>query len=245
MRSGKTFIRICCAAAAGVMPVLAAAPVMAQSLEARVADYRERVSRLEDQAAIENLQATYGYYFDKGLWTEVANLFADDASFEYGQRGVYIGKDRIRRALLLFGPEGLGEGYLNNHTQLQNVTIVADDGQSATARWQGPVQLSEPGASGIWGLGVYENEYVKDGGVWKIAKLHFYVTGWTDYDKGWMKSLIPMEGQSAVYPPDQPPTEVYRALPAAYLPPFSFNHPVTGKSLKDLPMAGDDIVGRE
>ena len=129
--------------------------------------------------------------------------------------------------------------------QLQNVTVVADDGQSATARWQGIIQLAEPGANGVWGLGVYENEYVKDGGVWKISKLHFYVTGKTDYDKGWMKSLIPMEGQSALFPPDRPPTEVYRALPAAYLPPFSYKHPVTGKSLKNLPLAGDDVVGRE
>lgn len=245
MQAHRKILRAGFAALAGLVSLSSAAPLMAQSPEARLASYRERVERLEDQAAIETLQATYGYYFDKGLWSEVADLFADNGSFEYGQRGVYIGKDRIRRALLLFGPERLAPGYLNNHMQLQNVTVVARDGMTAKARWQGMVQLAEPGANGVWGLGIYENEYVKDGGVWKLSKLHFYVTGLTDYDKGWTKSLIPMEGQSALFPPDRPPTEVYRSLPAAYLPTFSFDHPVTGKSLKNLPMAGDDVVGRK
>ena len=76
-----------------------------QSVEARLAAYRERVERLEDHDAVENLQAYFGYYFDKGLWDEVTDLFAANGSFEHGQRGVYIGQDRIRRALLLFGPE--------------------------------------------------------------------------------------------------------------------------------------------
>jgi hypothetical protein len=224
------------------------APALAQDsaqLEARVAAYRHRVELLEDQNSIENLQATYGYYFDKGLWDQAADLFASDGSFEYGQRGVYIGVPRIRRAMLLFGPQGLAAGHLNNHMQLQAVITVADDGLTAKARWQGMIQLAEPGQNGIWGVGVYENEYVKQGGVWKISKLHFYVTAETDYDAGWTKSLIPMKGPSALFPPDKPPTEVYRTFPANYIPPFSFLHPVTGKSLKDLPQPKDDVVGRD
>lgn len=217
----------------------------AQSTEQRLAQYRERVERLEDQAAIENLQATFGYYFDKGLWREAAAMFTDGGSFEYGQRGVYLGTERIRRAMLLFGPEGLAAGHLNNHMMLQPVIIVADNGMSATGRWQGPVMLSEPGANGIWGVGIYENTYVKQGGVWKIASLHFYPTAWTDYDTGWAKSQLPMKGMSALFPPDHPPSEVYRTLPGNYVPPFSFDHPVTGKSLSDIPQPADDFAGRE
>lgn len=226
--------------------VLVPTPVLAQqSVDARLAAYRDRVERLEDQDAIENLQAYFGYYFDKGLWGDVADLFAANGSFEYGQRGVYIGKDRIRRALLLFGPEDLAQGYLNNHMQLQSIITVAPDGRTATARWQGMVQLAEPGTNGIWGVGIYENEYVKERGVWKIAKLHFYVTAQTDYDAGFMRSALPMPGPSALFPPDQPPTEVYRAFPGAYIPPFSFDHPVTGEPLRNVPQPADDVVGRK
>jgi hypothetical protein len=222
-----------------------AVPAHAQSVEQRLAAYRERVERLEDQVAIETLQADYGYHFDKGRWNEVAELFTPDGSFEYGQRGVYIGRDRIRRALLLFGPNGLAPGRLNNHMQLQNVIVVSGDGMRATGRWQGMVMLGEPGHNGVWGVGIYENEYVKQRGRWLISKLHFYPVAMADYDAGFMRGALPMEGPSALFPPDRPPSEVYRTFPSNYIPRFSFDHPVTGKSLKDLPQPADDVARPE
>lgn len=213
-------------------------------IRSKLAAYQQRVTLLEDQDAVENLQATFGYYFDKGLWNQAAALFAPRGSFEYGQRGVYIGPARIQQALLLFGPQGLARGRLNNHMMLQPIIIVAPSGQTATGRFQGMVMLAEPGQNGKWGVGIYENEYVKAGGVWKIARLHFYMTALTDYDLGFAKNAIQMDGPSALFPPDRPPTEVYRSFPSAYLPAFSYQHPVTGQPLRDLPMAGDDITGR-
>jgi hypothetical protein len=233
---------------AAALLLAAAVPAGAQDSvdpAARLAAYAHRVDLLEDQDAIENLQATYGYYFDKGLWDQVAALFAAGGTFEYGQRGVYVGQAHIRRALLLFGPQGPAAGHLNNHMQLQGVTIVAADGRTATGRWQGMVMLADPHANGKWGVGIYENDYVKEGGVWKIARLHFYMTALTDYDLGFMKSALPMDGQSALFPPDRPPSELYRSFPGAYVPPFSFAHPVTGKSLRDIPQPGDDLVERK
>jgi hypothetical protein len=242
--NSRSMLRVCALALVAFVPLLAPTTAAAQAtVESRVAAYRERVARLEDYDAVENLQATFGYYFDKGLWEDTADLFARNGSFEYGLSGVYIGQERIRRALLLFGPQGLAQGYLNNHMQLQAVIVVAPDGKTATGRFQGPVQLSEPGANGIWGVGIYENEYVKDGGVWKLAKLHFYPTAFTDYDRGWARSLLPMKGTSALFPPDKPPTKVYRTMPGNYIPPFSFKHPVTGKPLTDLPQAVDSVTG--
>ena len=239
MTRGRTLVALACAAAIGLATTT---PARAQaSPQERLAAYRERVERLEDQVAIEKLQATWGYYFDKGLWSEAADLFAADGTFEYGQRGVYIGKDRIRRALLLFGPEGLGEGRLNNHMQLQSIITVSPDGRTALARWQGMVMLAEPGANGVWGVGQYENTYVKERGVWKISKLHFYVQAMADYDLGFSRGPLRMEGPSALFPPDKPPTEVYRAFPSGYTPPFSFLHPVTGKPLP-VQQPADDVA---
>jgi hypothetical protein len=210
-----------------------------------LAPYENRVARLEDQAEIENLTAMFGFYFDKGLWDRASELFTTGGSFEYGQQGVYVGRERIRRAMLLFGPQGLARGYLNNHMMLQPIVTVAPDGRTATGRWQGMVMLAEPGANGVWGVGIYENRYVKEGGVWKIDSLHFYMTAQTDYDVGFARGALPMDGQSALFPPDRPPTEVYRSFPAAYIPPFSFDHPVTGQSLKDIPQPADNVVGRK
>src|SRR5581483_10406059 len=55
-------------------------------LEATVKAYETELALLRSRRAIENLQAAYGYYFDKGQWRQVADLFSTGASFEFGQR---------------------------------------------------------------------------------------------------------------------------------------------------------------
>src|SRR5262245_47250413 len=110
MRARKILLHMGSLAVAGLSSLVVTTPAIAQSsMEARVAAYRERIVRLEDQDAVENLQATFGFYFDKGLWNDAADLFARNGTFEYGLSGVYIGQERIRRALLLFGPQRLAQ----------------------------------------------------------------------------------------------------------------------------------------
>ena len=205
---------------------------------------RHRAELLSDLDQIENLQAAYGYYFDKGRWADVAALFTAAGSFEYGQRGVYVSPAHIRRALTLFGPEGQQKGWLNEHMQLQPIVTVAPDGRTAKARWRGMIQLGRANQNGQWGEGTYENEYAKEAGVWKLSKLHFYLTGLTDYDAGWAKSAIPGDGPSAAIPPDRPPTEIYRSFPGVYIPPYDYLHPVTGKPIVVREPA-DSVLGRK
>jgi len=207
-----------------------------------LARYARLAARLQDQDDIENLQGVFGYYFDRNLWDDVANLFSANATFEHGQQGVYRGRKRIRDALLLFGPAGPQRGWLNTYMQLQPVIHVADDGRTAKGRWEGMMQLARPNTAGAWGLGVYENEYVKEGGRWKLSKLHFYVTAIADYDLMWNKGPIPLDGPSTLLPPDQPPTEIYRSLPGVYLPAFHYKHPVTGQPIVTEPQPADSIV---
>ena len=193
------------------------------------ADVQElKLDTLYSERAIENLQAIYGFYIDKGMWDEAAALFTKDATYEFGQRGVYKGQKRVRDALTLMGKEGLEEGQLNNYPMLQPIISVAPDNKTAKARWRSDVQLSKDG-KGKWGAGVYENEYVNVDGTWKLSKLHYYVTMWANYDTGWYKDALPMEPASTDNPPDAPPTMVYEALPKMVIFPYHYNHPVTGK----------------
>ena len=219
------------------------APALPPLADPALAEYRRRVGLLRDRDEVENLQAAYGYYFDKSMWKEVADLFSKDGTFEYGQMGVYVGPARIRAGLKLLGREGPEVGKLNNYTQLQAIVHVAPDGRTAKARWRGPIMLQPAGGAGAWGDAVYENEYVKEGGVWRISKEHVYLSGMADYDGSWAKGPIAMAGPSAVLPPDKPPTEVYRSYPGAYVPPFHYNHPVTGQPMND-PEPADTVLGR-
>ncbi len=196
-----------------------------------LADAKElQLARQESVRAVENLQAMYGYYIDKGQWKQAASLFSSQGTYEFGQSGVYVGHAHIERALSLMGPAGLEEGQLNNYVMVQQVIHISDDNRTAKARWRSDVELSR-GGKGRWGGGVYENEYVNDHGTWKFSKFHYYVTFWGDYDEGWVKQPFPMDPPSTTDPPDRPPTVVYQSFPKLNIVPFHYDNPVTGKPL--------------
>lgn len=187
-----------------------------------------QLARTHSVRAIENLQAMYGYYIDKGQWKNAAALFGRNGSYEFGQSGVYVGQASIERGLSLMGRQGLEDGQLNNYVMVQPIIHVADDNRTARARWRSDVLLSRAGA-GRWGGGVYENEYVNDNGTWKFSTLHYYVTFWGDYDQGWAAKPIPMDPPSTTVPPDRPPTVVYESFPTLQIVPYHYPNPVTGR----------------
>ena len=197
-------------------------------IQQRVNNLARRAMMLHDEQEIENLQRIYGYYFDRRMWDQVADLFAEGGTIEIGLRGVYAGRDRIRKSLDLLGPEGLRNGQLDDHIQLQQIVSVAPDGQTARARAR---EFSMAGAyegRGTWSEGIYENTYVKENGVWEIKSLHFFPTFITDYDKGWGKDARPAPTASSEFPPDGKPTETYEIYPNFHIPAFHYRNPVTG-----------------
>jgi acetyl esterase/lipase len=196
----------------------------------RLAELSQRATRLEDEQAVENLQRIYGYYVDRAMWDQVADLFAANATLEIGLQGVYVGKQHLRRFLDTLGPQGLTAGVLSDHLQLQTLVHIAPDGKTAYCRSRELAMTGTYGKSGEWSEGVYENTYVKDRGVWKFKTLHFYPTLSTDYDQGWAKSALPAPGPSASFPPDRPPSEHYDIYPKAYVPPYHYRNPVTGEA---------------
>ena len=188
----------------------------------------ERAQRLADEQEVENLQKIYGYYLDRRMWDDVANLFADNGTIEMGQQGVYVGRARVRQFLNLLGPAGIGDGELNDHVQLQVVVDVAPDGRTAKARSRELNMTGELNKHGEWSEGVYENTFVKDNGVWKLKDLRYFPTFSTDYDQGWAKDAKPAPGASRELPPDRPPTSVYAIYPKPHIPPYHYDNPVSG-----------------
>jgi len=204
-----------------------------EALEQQVAHLTSQLERAEDVSALKRLQRAYGYYLDAAQWDEMADLFADDGSIEIGLDGVYVGKDRVRQYLhaLGGGHVGLRRGELNEHIILQPVIDVAADGQTARGRWRAVIMGGQYRQSAVWGEGPYENEYVKQNGVWKIKALHWYQTYIVPYQGGWAHNKDVNGGifVSRQLPPDRPPTEQYPTWPGVYIPPFHYKNPVTGR----------------
>jgi len=224
----------------GLLLALALAPAHAQnrSLDAEVAALTARVEQLEGARAVKKLQRAFGYYVDRGLWRDAADLFSNDGSIEIGIDGVYVGKARIEEYLrrLHGGQEGLIYGQLNEWITLQPAVFVAADGRSATARWRDHAMLGQYKQHAEWRDGIYENSYVREGGIWKIRTLHLYVNFVAPYEAGWAR-LQPGEGlvqsqASKDFPPDRGPSAQYRPFPDPNVPPFQALHPVTGMPVK-------------
>lgn len=193
-------------------------------------DYR--VGLIEDRQAIERLQYQYGYYLDNRMWEEIVETFCDnEPSIEIGQRGSYIGKPRIlkfMRDVLGGGRWGLLKDEIINHIQLQLVTTVAEDRMSAKCRSRALVQGNSPPGSGKMMLaeGIYENEYVKEAGIWKIKRIWWVPTYYFEV-AGFENAAFDSGPESTEFPPDCPSAPCDEALGRRFLP-FHYSHPLTG-----------------
>jgi hypothetical protein len=232
-------------ASPGMLP-----PTLA-TLGRRMADLAARAERLRDEIEVTNLQHAYGYYVDRKMWDDVADLFAADGTMEIGLQGVYAGRTSIRRGLNAFGApsagtpqrrsSGIAEGEINDHIHLQTIVTVSPDGRTARARGTdlgmigppAPVGVGEAGTNerrALWTQSIYENEFVKQGGVWTFKAMHVYPRFIVDAEQGWAKDAQPAPGPSREFPPDRPPTETYEIYPRFHIAPLHFDHPVTGRA---------------
>ena len=195
-------------------------PAPRESATARLTSLTRRLQKLEDESTVLNLQNIYGYYVDRKMWDDVTDLFAAGGTFDVGQPATYTGHAQIHKALeTLYGPGKLQTGELWDRIQLTTVVTIAPDGRTANARSTELSMLGLTNSYQRWELGTYENEFVKEGGVWKFKALHYYPRLITDYEKGWGKEGQPGGVRYAIYPKFS-------------FPSFHYPNPVTGKALK-------------
>jgi hypothetical protein len=198
-------------------------------LEAAVAATRAEVERLRDVEELENLAGAYGYYVDKSMQDDIADLFTENGIVEILGRGVYYGQDRVREYMHNLGPVGPQPGALFNHMHLQPVIHIDSDGEHARVRSRLFVMYGIQNTNAQWGAGVYENELVKEDGIWKFEYLHAYQTFYTNYEDGWAKRASAIFAPYDRLPPDGPQSVDYDPYPATFVPPFHYPNPVSGR----------------
>lgn len=199
-------------------------------LDQGVTAARIEIGRLEDFDALENLAGAYGHYVDKSQQDDIADLFTADGVVEILGRGVFIGQDRVRQYMHNLGPVGPRDGALFNHMHLQPVVDVSPDGETAYMRSRLFVMFGIYNVNAQWGSGVYENVAVKENGIWKLKYLHAYQTFYTNYEEGWAKHPSGIFAPYDRLPPDRPQSVPYDPYPAAFVPPFHYRNPVSGRA---------------
>lgn len=172
-----------------------------------VATLRREVSRLRDESQIRDLQYRYGYYDDVYDFDRLLDLFADDCSVEIGARGKYIGKERVARffrEVIADNHTRLSRNQVYDHIQLQMIITVDPDGTRARGRARALILGSRGEGTNLHlGEGIYENTYVKRGGVWKIEHMYWAPTFYTKVT-GIEPIAFSGVPESKSFPPDEP-----------------------------------------
>ncbi len=231
------------------------AEAASNDVQTELAQLRQRVGLLEDAKAIKELQYAYGYYLDKCLYDEVVDLFAADGEVHFGG-AIFRGRLGLERLYLKMfrqnftgGYNGPVPGFLLDHQQMQEIITVAPDGLTAKGRFrcfmQAGTHVSRRVIEGDgplqqwWEGGLYENTYVKEGGVWKISILDYNVVFQGAFEKGWAHwgSSFGLKGPTY---PENPmgPDELkpgWSTWPDTPVVKFHYPHPVTGKAWTPAP----------
>jgi len=213
-----------------------------EELEARLKVLEVKNRNLHDVEEIKKLQRIYGYYVERGQLDELADLFSDSPDVSFGPSyNVMVGKDNVRRMFSSQRPFGVFQGtkpddYLHITMPVSGVVDVDADGKTAKARWYALMFLcnATPGGGAVIGVGMYENEYIKEDGKWKIFRLQFddiflspYEDGWAKTPKLWgkLKEMADSVGLQPGDVPEAPPSK----SPFGDQMPFHYRHPITGK----------------
>ncbi|MFC1942769.1 nuclear transport factor 2 family protein [Chloroflexota bacterium] len=203
-----------------------------QDFEARLKALEDNVRTIQDIEDIKKLTRIYGYYLEHWQWDEVAGLFSDspDASVEISNSGVYLGKEGITK---FFYRERVPNEFLHVMMQISGVVDVDPSGKTAKGRWYGFGCFAfdtDDGVRPVLGSGVYENEYVKEDGIWKFKKLQFSRIFMSAFEDGWVKTPVITLNRPSV-PAKEPdlPTTFYEPYPSGRIFPYHFKNPVTGK----------------
>lgn len=144
---------------------------MSESLE-------ERIARLEDLHAIQQLRARYCQYLDDGRWEELTGLFTDDGAF------IGLSTARGKAAMLEFFPK-LNASTVTSWWHFSSNETIDLDGSTAT----GETWLLQPcvvdGQAQI-AAGRYRDTMVKnDDGTWLFTERRVSFFFWSALAEGW------------------------------------------------------------
>jgi hypothetical protein len=208
-----------------------------------LAALEQRISVMNEEDKVRNLQNAYGYYMDRKMWDDVTDLFTADGALEVTNVGVYDRPRSIRRALERSGPAGVKHGQLNDLMQLDMAVAIEPGGMEARARGLEFGMLGEADTgTAFYTLAIFENRYVKQNDIWRIREMRIFPVMKTDYAQGWAKSQVVDPPPAKEHASDRPVPLSDVMTPGA-IPVFFAPNPATGKPVS-LP-SGAKTVGHE
>ena len=126
------------------------------------------IQQLLDLEAIKQLRYSFSWYLETSDPDALADLFTKDAVIDVGPWGRMEGQDAIRKG---YGRAYKGQDPLTAMHAVTNPRIRLD-GDRATGKWYLLDLVLGPGdESPLKVVGIYDEDYVKVDGEWKMARL--------------------------------------------------------------------------
>ena len=211
-----------------------------QALAATVQQLEAKVQAQEDIEAIKKLQRAYGYYLEHWEEEQIVELFSrsPEVSVEINDSGLYTGYEAVKNSFNFAdhytaygGLKKVPGEFLHILIPLSGIVDLAPDGKRAKGRWYGFGLIAQRRAGKLQSIiscGIWENQYIKEDGIWKILKLRWATIIASPLDEGWVKT--PYLGN----PPhkDAPPAGEnahFAPYPSGYIFPYHYKNPVTRK----------------
>lgn len=148
------------------LPEAAGTAPARRNLDLRLKNLLMRASVITDENEVKNLQNRYGYYVDRKMWNDASGLFARDAVLHTGNGKVYSGRRNISRAL-----EEAEKGNGLNYIQEQLILDLSVRDTAAEAKGIKFILSAEHGEIREQIFRKFNNEYIKQGGVWLIRSM--------------------------------------------------------------------------
>jgi ketosteroid isomerase-like protein len=150
------------------LPAVLAVAATSVAAQAASTDLPARMQLVEDELAIQKILVNYAAYLDGRDYARYSDLFTLDGEWK-NAGGSHKGRAEIRQMLeSVMGPAG--SPNLANYHVITNPRVALDgDRAAATSRYlfvmRGPDGQPTPSLAGV-----YHDELVRQGGVWKIKR---------------------------------------------------------------------------
>jgi hypothetical protein len=218
-----------------------------EELEAKVKTLVETVEKLEarlqiteDIEAIKKLQRAYGYYLEHWQEEQLLGLWSHDpnVSFEANASGQFKGWEQVQECFhfgdhytAYAGEKIAPPEYLHILMPTAGIVDLDTNGETAKGRWYGFFLGALPRGGklrALIGCGIWENEYIKENGIWKLRKIYWNDIISSPLDEGWVKTPY-IANPPAKYKPAPGPDTHFAPYPSGYIFPYHYKNPVTGK----------------
>ena len=150
----------------------------------------KQLQTLQDIEDIKRLQCAYGYYLEHWMGEEIIDCFSksEEVSGTFVE-GTYKGQEGIRK---YFHPgRDVPPEFLHMVMQVSPVITLDKDGKRAQGRWYGYGTILSRETTPLdptYMAVIYEMDYIKETGVWKILKLRLLMH--YAYPHGDRKSVV-------------------------------------------------------